>query len=159
METILTLIVVVVIAFIIITINKSNIPVKLKRKFGSMFPKAKNIDWTHHKQIYEVVFFDDEMEKKAKFDVDFNWIETKSMIFRENIPQQVIASAQKKYPECTFSDVSIIENNKGQKHYKLIIAKDGINFLLKINESFDILQSRNLTFDKMTKFKDNNNFI
>lgn len=154
METALTLAVVIVLAFIVISLNKSNIPKKLKKDFSERFPKAKNLDWTKHKQMYEVVFFDDNMEKKVRYDSHFNWIETKSMMFRENMPSEIFNVAIEKYPDCEFNDLSHIENNKGQSYYKLIVLKDGINYLLKINEAFDLIQTRNLTYDKMNKFKD-----
>lgn len=154
METIITLSVVIILAFVVISINKTNIPKKLKTEFLLRQPFAKNLDWTKSKQMYEVTFFDDDKEKKSRYDIDFNWIETKSILNTENLHTDIINTVNKKYPEYELNDISFIENNKGQRYYKIIVCKDDINFMLKINEAYDIFQTRNLTYDKINKFDD-----
>ncbi|PID89587.1 MAG: hypothetical protein CSA05_00280 [Bacteroidia bacterium] len=153
METFLTLIVVVVIAVVFLAINRNHIPQKLKKAFYKKFPKAKNMDWTLNKRIYEVVFYHKGYEKKAKFSFDYQWLETKTVLLKNNIPENILTKVEQKYPKCEFSDLSKIENNKGQNFYKLIINDEGINYLLKINMSNDIIQTRNLTFDKINRFE------
>jgi uncharacterized membrane protein YkoI len=152
METIITIVAIILVLFFIISINKKNVPVRLKHAFKNKFPSAKNIDWMKSKKFYEVIFFQDRAEKKARFDSAGNWIETKSLIFPENVPEKIRKRALDKFPDCQFNDVSKIENNRGEVYYKLIVTTDQVNYLVKINESLNIIQTRNLTADKVSKF-------
>jgi len=56
-----------------------------------IFTSAKNIEWSRHKSLFEVIFYHDDLEKIARFDTDGTMLE-----YRINLPLDRIPDAIKK---------------------------------------------------------------
>lgn len=131
--------------------RKDRVPDNIKHDFKRRFPDAKNCDWGHPKDYYEVVFYHKGKEKKVKYDESGYWIETKTAIFSSDIPENVQGILDSKFTTYNLDDVSLVTNNRGQKFYKLITDTGEVNYLLKVDDSGKLLQIRDLTTDKLKK--------
>ena len=155
MEVILYIIIAIGLLVIIMRFNKCRVPEPIKQDFKRKFPQAKNCDWSHPKDFYEVIFYSGGGEKKVKYDDSGYWIETKSMLFKKDLPGHVIKMCDEKFEEYTLDDISLVSNNRGQKFYKLVVDAGDVNYLVKVDENGGILQLRDLTSDKLsTPFED-----
>jgi len=155
MEFIIYIVLAVLLLWIFMRVRRDRVPHKIKEDFHRKFPEAKNCDWSHPKDYYEVVFYHAGSEKKVKYDEAGYWIETKTAAYQKEIPQKVLDVLNSKFNQYTLDDISKVANNRGQLFFKLIADTDDVNYLLKIDIEGRILQIRDLTTDKLQKkFRD-----
>jgi hypothetical protein len=149
MEVILGFFMIIIVTGILYFGKKKFIPENLKESFLLRFPGAKNIDWNTNEQQFEIYFIQNDQEKRAIYNSNFVWKETKTNLSFELLPAEVINLVNSKFKNCRYNDVSFIENAQSENCYKIVILHEEVNILVKVNEKFELLQIRNLTQDKL----------
>ena len=65
------------------------IPGDVKKQLGKLFPKAKNIDWEVKNDIYEAIFYLNEIEHIAKFSKSGILQEYKKNLWPDELPEAI----------------------------------------------------------------------
>lgn len=65
------------------------IPGDVKKQLGKLFPTAKNIDWEVKKDIYEAIFYLNDIEHIAKFSRKGELIEYKKNLWPDELPEAI----------------------------------------------------------------------
>jgi hypothetical protein len=65
------------------------IPGDVKKQLGKLFPTAKNIDWEVKNDIYEAIFYLNDIEHIAKFSKKGELVEYKKNLWPDELPEQL----------------------------------------------------------------------
>lgn len=67
-------------------LNTTSPAKQIRQGFEKHFPDARNIEWTSHKKYHEAIFYEEDIEKIARFDNEGNLNETRINIAPADIP-------------------------------------------------------------------------
>ncbi len=101
-----------------------NIPQKSKDHFAKKYPDAKEVDWHNNLADYQVKFRNKNGVQRAYYHMDGHWDFTELYIDKTKIPAAVNSSLTKsRFAEWSLESSALVENNKGQKLYRLEMKK------------------------------------
>jgi Putative beta-lactamase-inhibitor-like, PepSY-like len=101
-----------------------NIPKATKEHFAKKYPDAKEVDWHNNVANYEVKFRNSKGVHRAYYHMDGTWDFTETYIEASQVPAAVNASlAKSRFSDWKLGSTSLVENNKGQKLYRLEVKK------------------------------------
>ena len=78
----------------ILSDKSANPPEEVKNHFVKFFINPFNIDWYIEDDYYEAIFYENDLEKIAKYDKNGNFVNVKTNIPVDQLPEKVLASAQ-----------------------------------------------------------------
>lgn len=101
-----------------------NIPKATKEHFAKKYPDAKEVDWHNNLANYEVKFRNKNGVHRAYYHMDGTWDFTETYIERSQVPSAVNSSLSKsRFSAWKNESCALIDNNKGQKLYRLEMKK------------------------------------
>jgi hypothetical protein len=65
------------------------LPVEVEKKLKSVFPKAKNLEWEQKEDIFETIFYLDDIEHIAKFSKHGEILEYKKNLWPAELPENI----------------------------------------------------------------------
>lgn len=114
------------------------IPGDVKKQLGKLFPTAKNIDWEVKNDIYEAIFYLNEIEHIAKFSKKGELNEYKKNLWPDELPESIKSTCS------TFGEImnGIIIYKGDKVLYEVIIRNEKLDrFEYLFNESGVVLNS------------------
>ncbi len=69
--------------------QSKQIPGQVKKQLGKLFPNAKNIDWEVKNDIYEAIFYLNDVEHIAKFSKKAELTEYKKNLWPDELPDAI----------------------------------------------------------------------
>lgn len=115
--------------------NIIRIPKEVLETFKDKFPFAYNVEWHKHKDCFEAIFYDNEIEIISKFNKEGIWIETSTNRDVSEIPENIRASAE------IYGEImnSIEFESPDSRKYEIIVRDTQlIRYLLIVNENGEI---------------------
>ncbi len=116
-----------------------HIPEKVKEALHLQFPEALNVEWETKNDVYEAVFYKNEIEFIAKISDNKGVIEYKQNLKLDELPAQITE-------ECLKSGeiMNAIGITKGTAVFYEVIVRDKIldRSVLLLDESANLLESR-----------------
>ena len=110
-----------------------------KIELAERFPAAKNVKWEMDDGYMTAEFRDEfDQEVEVRYDLDANWVMTKTDMFFHNLPPTIRDAFQKSpYAQWRIDDIDFIEKvgeapiyvlevEKGEQEHKLIITEKGV---------------------------------
>lgn len=73
----------------ILNVATVKVPKAVIDSMKQLFPSAKNIEWSHDRSLFEVIFYHDDLEKIARYDNDGTLLEYRVNLPLERIPRRV----------------------------------------------------------------------
>lgn len=104
-------------------------PAEIQSFIESNYPGARIVDFDRERNGYEVDIIHDGKSKELWFDTQYNWIQTSTDMTR-NIPADIRAAVEAKYPSKRIDDCDLIETAQGETYY--LIDLDNYNMDLKV---------------------------
>jgi len=77
----------------IIQVATVRVPQIVKEGMKQNFPSAKNVEWSRNKSLFEVIFYQDDLEKIARFDSEGTLLEYRINLPLEKIPEEIMKKA------------------------------------------------------------------
>jgi len=77
--------------------GEARTPKTLKNSLLKHFPKAKNVEWSRYNELYEAMFYDEEVEKIARFDQNGKLVECRINTSFTEIPSFVKSNIEPDY--------------------------------------------------------------
>lgn len=127
--------------------QKKELPSPVKESFLEKYPNATEIKHNKQKKAYKIRFNNEGNKTTSVFDFDGNWKRTESILKDDAIPEKVKKSIQKKYPNGSYSNVTLTETSEGEFLYKVIVDTDKATFLLDLDKSGKITKTSKRTND------------
>ena len=121
--------------------KSSNPPDEVKNHFFSFFSNPFNIDWLIDEDSYEAVFYEDDFEKIAKYDNEGNFINVKTNIAANQLPETIYSIA------ISFGEImnAIIISNSIETFYEIIYRdKDLVRFEMLLDQNGKVLSKQKL---------------
>ena len=100
------------------------LPHEISDSFYAKYPKAKYVSWYNEDDNYKIDFEISGDSFTAIFTIDGSWIETGKIISDLEIPDAVLSSIEKEFPDNEISYGEFVENNTGEKFYKISVYSD-----------------------------------
>lgn len=125
----------------ILSDKKINPPEEVKDHFFNFFTNPFNIDWFNEDDTFEAVFYEDDLEKIAKYDNDGNFINVKTNIPVEQLPKNIHSLAQ------SFGEImnAIIISNSIETYYEIIFRnKELVRFELILDKNGKVISNQKL---------------
>ena len=118
-----------------------NIPEAVKDGLISFFPEAKNTDWEHKKNIYEALFYLNDVEHIARFTDGGELVEYKKNIWVNELPMMIADQCNKEG-----EIMNIIAIYKGNDQFFEVIIRDKRlkRKLLLFNQSAELISLHKL---------------
>lgn len=109
--------------------------------FNHNFNNAINVDWFDRKTYFEAVFYKDNLEHIATFDISGNLIAYKLFL-----PQEFLPEAIKSYLESKGEIMNIVLNNKGNRIEYEAIVRDAnlIRYLILLTDLGKLIEEKKL---------------
>ncbi|HEU4607416.1 MAG TPA: PepSY-like domain-containing protein [Chitinophagaceae bacterium] len=102
-----------------------SIPAAVKKAFEARFPAASHVHWgKESRKEYEAEFLLNGKPVSANFDLNGKWIETETTINKEELPQPVLASIFRQYPDAKYKTVERVEM-PGKTQYEMTLIVKG----------------------------------
>jgi hypothetical protein len=97
--------------------HSKQIPGTVKKQLEKSFPKAKNIDWENKNDIFEAIFYLNDVEHIAKFAKEGTLLEYKKNLWLNELPEHVKNTGD------TFGEImnGIVITRENKMFYELII--------------------------------------
>jgi hypothetical protein len=73
----------------IINVATVKVPKAVIESMKQIFPAAKNIEWSHDRSLFEVIFYHDDLEKIARYDNDGTLLEYRVNLPLERVPKKI----------------------------------------------------------------------
>lgn len=125
----------------ILSDKSTNPPEEIKNHFFSFFVNPFNIDWHSEDDFYEAVFYENDLEKIAKYDTQGNFIHVKTNISANLLPQKVLSVAQ------SFGEIMnvILVSNNSESIYEIIFRdKNLVRYELMIDSEGKVISNQKL---------------
>jgi hypothetical protein len=109
-----------------------SVPQAVMESMKKIFPAAKNIEWSHDRSLFEVIFYHEDLEKIARYDDDGTLLE-----YRVNLPLERIPEKIRKKAESEGEIMNCIEfHSVDTIRFELIVRdKNLIRYLLLTDQS------------------------
>jgi hypothetical protein len=102
-----------------------SMPAAVQKAFEARFPAASQVHWgKESRKEYEAEFLLNGKSVSANFDLNGKWIETESIISKEELPQPVLASILRQYPDAKYKTVEKVEM-PGKTQYEMTLIVKG----------------------------------
>lgn len=114
---------------------------KIREGLSKRFPDARSVEWNNHKGVFEAIFYDNELEKIARFDHEGKLIECRINVSSGDIPAIVKASIgnELEIMNC------IVADNNASIFYELIVRNQSlVRFLIIVDEGGAIRSNEKL---------------
>jgi hypothetical protein len=114
---------------------------KIREGLSKRFPDARSVEWNNQNDVFEAIFYDQELEKIARFDPEGKLIECRINLSPEDIPATVKASIDRdlEIMNC------IVADNNASIFYELIVRNQSLaRFLIIVDESGEIKRNEKL---------------
>lgn len=114
---------------------------KIREGLSKRFPDARSVEWNNQNGVFEAIFYDQDLEKIARFDPDGKLIECRINLSPEDIPATVKASIDRdlEIMNC------IVADNNASIFYELIVRNQSLaRFLIIVDESGEIKRNEKL---------------
>jgi hypothetical protein len=101
--------------------------------FAELFPRAMSVEWTETNEILEAIFYQDEMEHIARFDLIGHLIDYKINLTLDSIPLPIRTIAEQHgevmngiaiYKDNGLEAYEIIFRDKELKRYTMLLTKE-----------------------------------
>lgn len=113
------------------------LPKAVVKGFSEHFNSSKNIEWSKIGKIYEVLFYDKETEKIARYDKKGNVIELRTNIAPDLLPENIKPIAETKGEIMN----SILINKPDSLFYEVIVRENPLKrIMLLMNDKAEILE-------------------
>lgn len=112
--------------------NAISAPEIVRRSFDEKFPEAINVEWFQAEELYEAVFYDDDIEKISRFSPDGDWIETRTNLDITVLGNQIKVTAEK---HGEIMNAILIEQQDGEKYEVIISDRLLKRYLLILSQS------------------------
>jgi hypothetical protein len=116
------------------------IPASVKQAFTKMFPGATGVKYGSENKDYEVEFKNKGVEMSANFDARGKWLETETVIRREDLPKAVADSIERNFPGYSIADVGKVEKPGKEIVYEMDLKKDQAGLEVEISAKGHILK-------------------
>ena len=119
--------------------NAISAPEIVGRSFDEKFPEAINVEWFQTEELYEAVFYDNDIEKISRFSPEGDWIET-----RTNLDIEVLGNGIKETAEQhgEIMNAILIEQHDGEKYEVIISDRQLKRFLLILSRSGEVISNQ-----------------
>lgn len=120
--------------------QSKQIPGVVKKQLEKSFPGAKNIDWEIKNEIFEAIFYLNDIEHIAKILKDGNLLEFKKNLWLTELPEQINNSGGK------FGEImnGIVINRDNVLFYELIIRDTKLDRYVYLFDDKGTLQESHL---------------
>jgi hypothetical protein len=98
--------------------NTISAPENVRKSFSEKFPEAINVEWFQAEELYEAVFYDDDIEKISRFSPEGDWIETRTNLDIAVLGNHIKVAAEQ---HGEIMNAILIEQHGGKK-YEVIIS-------------------------------------
>ncbi|MBM3436325.1 MAG: hypothetical protein FJY07_08950 [Bacteroidetes bacterium] len=113
------------------------LPLTVVKGFQHHFPSNVNVEWSKIGKIYEVLFYENETEKIARFDKSGNLVEVRTNISPDSLPDFIKSVAESKGEIMN----SIQINKPDSLFYEVIVRENPLKrIMLLMNEKTEILE-------------------
>lgn len=105
------------------------------------YPDARSIEWINQNGVFEAIFYEHDLEKIARFDLEGNFLEVRTNLSPDDIPSTVKANIDSgmEIMNC------IVADNNASIFYELIVRNQSlIRFLIIVDESGTIIRNEKL---------------
>jgi len=107
-------------------------PEPILNHFQKKFANAVFVEWYSDNEFYEAIFYEDDFERIAKYDLDNNFINVKTNISPNLLPESI------KEKDLSYGELMncIIIDNKKEKDYEIIYRdSELIRYLLFLDQN------------------------
>ena len=115
------------------------LPHEISDSFYAKYPKAKYVSWYNDGDNYKIDFEISSDNFTALYTNDGLWMETGRIISDLEIPDAVLSSIDKKFPDNEISYGEFIENNTGEKFFRISIFSDESYYTISLTPDGKIL--------------------
>jgi hypothetical protein len=125
----------------ILSDKATNPPEQVKKHFFGFFTNPFNIDWYSEDDFYEAIFYEDDFEKIATYDTEGNFINVKTNIPVDQLPQKVVLGAQ------AYGEImnAILISNVSETFYEIILRdNDLVRFELLLDGNGIVISNQKL---------------
>lgn len=125
----------------ILSDKKINPPEEVKDHFFGFFTNPFNIDWFNEDETYEAIFYEDDLEKIAKYDMDGNFVNVKTNIPVDQLPKEIYTVAQ------SFGEImnAIIISNSIETYFEIIFRdKELVRYELILDKNGRVISNQKL---------------
>lgn len=117
------------------------LPADVLKRFADSFHKSINIEWSKAGKVYEALFYENELEKIARFDKKGNLIEIRTNISTSDLPNDLINLANS-HGEL-MNAIQILRDN--QTFHEIIVRQDAVKrYMLLVDQYGEILKKEKL---------------
>lgn len=116
-------------------ISNSNPPQKVKQGLETNFPDARSVEWTPYKKYYEAIFYEQDIEKIARFDPEGNLTETRINIAPSSIPDWL---RNKTDEELEIMNCISVLKNEGTAYELIVRDKELIRYVIQVDTTRQI---------------------
>jgi hypothetical protein len=114
---------------------------KIREGLSKRFPDARSVEWNNQNGVFEAIFYDQDLEKIARFDHEGKLLEIRINLSPEDIPATVKASIDR---ELEIMNCIVADNNTSI-FYELIVRNQSlVRFLIIVDESGAIKKNEKL---------------
>ncbi len=118
-----------------------NPPQSVIKGFTDAFHHSINIEWSKTRTYYEALFYENEIEKIARFDIKGNLIEIRKNILTVSLPEKINQIAIKHGELMN----AIIIDRDHRIFYEIIVMKNALKrYLLLVNQEGTVLKNKKL---------------
>lgn len=105
---------------VIVTAQKTQVPVAVEKAFRSKFPDAENVKWEkENKDEFEATFLLNGKKGSANFSASGNWLETEIAVPQSAAPQKLLEGFGKKFPGAKVNEVFQISSAGGKDYFEI----------------------------------------
>lgn len=120
-------------------VDENGIPEAVTKACQEKFPNAESVEWEKEGNIYEAEFMLDGKEYEAEYDAEGNWLATEWEIKISDLPDAVIKSIEKNYPDWEIEEAEEMESEAYGNIFEVEIEKDDIEKEVFIDKDGKIL--------------------
>jgi hypothetical protein len=125
----------------IIQVATVKVPKAVIDSMKQIFPAAKNIEWSHDRSLFEVIFYHDDLEKIARYDDNGTLLEYRVNIPLEKIPKRIKKKASEEGEIMNCIEIHSVDIIR----FEFIIRdKDLVRYLLLTDKSGNKIRKEKL---------------
>ncbi len=117
------------------------LPAKVNEAFNLKYPKAKNVYWDLEDNNYKIEFEIFPDTYTAFFSETGKWFETAKIISDPDIPEKAVTAINKEYPDFEIYYSEYVENQKGEKFYRINSYAEDADYTINVTGEGIILNT------------------